>query len=70
MNFIIFVHDQKYCSESIVGDIYFHNKLSDRSLVYKNRSRGNLKEVESIMAGVVKLQGVLLDQVNQWNSNV
>ena len=67
MNFIIFVHDQKYCSESIVGDIYFHNKLSVRSLVYKNRSRGKciLKEVESIMAGVVKLQGVLLDQVNQ-----
>jgi len=68
MNFIIFVHDQKYCSESIVGDICLHNKLSVRNLVHKNRSRGKciLKEVESIMAEVVKLLGdVLLDQVSQ-----
>jgi len=57
VNFIIFVHDRKNCSKSIVGGICFHNKLSIRDLVSKNghRSEYLLKRVESIIAEVIKL---------------
>jgi len=39
MNFILFIHNRKNCSKSIVRDIIFHNKLSIRDLVYKDKSK-------------------------------
>ena len=67
MNLIVFIHNRKNCSESIVGGIQFHNKLSIKNLVYKNRSGDEhlLYEVESIMVKVVKLlEDVFLDKID------
>ena len=57
MNFIFFVNNNKNCSESIVQSISFHNELSLRNLMSKNRSEGKclLKRVKSITIGEVKL---------------
>ena len=57
INFI-FVHNRKNCSKSIVRDICFHNELSIRDLVYKNRCKSKclLEGVESITAGIIELQ--------------
>ena len=73
MNFIIFVNNGKDCSESIVRDISFHDKLSIRNPMSKNQNRGEcfLEKVESILTGEVKFpRNVLLDEVCQWNDNV
>ena len=40
MNFIIFVNNREDCSKSIVQSISFHNELSIRNLMSKNRCRG------------------------------
>ena len=37
MSFIVFIHNKKDCSKSIVRGISFHNELSIGDLVYKNR---------------------------------
>ena len=38
VNFILFIHNRKDYSESIVRDIGFYNKMNIRDLIYKNRS--------------------------------
>ena len=73
MNFIIFVNNRKDYSKSIVQGISFHNELSIRNLMSKNRSRDKcfLERVESILTGGVELpRNVLLGEVCQWNNNV
>jgi len=73
MNFIIFVNNGKDCSESIVQDISFHDKLSIRNPMSEDRSGDKcfLERVESILTGKVKLpRNVLLGEVCQWNNNV
>ena len=37
MKFIVFIHDREDCSESIVRGIFFHDKVSIRDLVGKNK---------------------------------
>ena len=73
VNFIIFINNGENCSESIVRGISFHNELSIRNLISKDRSRGKcfLERVESILTGGVELpRNVLLGEVCQWNDNV
>ena len=73
MNFIIFVNNREDCSQSIVQDISFHNKLSIGNLISKNRSKGKyfLERVESILTGEVELpRNILLGEACQWNDNV
>jgi len=68
MNFIVFIHNKKNYSKSIVGGISFHNELSIGDLVHKNRYRDKyfLQEVESITTEGVKLPGdVLSDETGQ-----
>ena len=68
MNFIFIVNNRKNCSESIVQSISFHNKLSIRNPISKNRSGSKcfLERVESIMTGGVKLpRNVLLGEIYQ-----
>ena len=73
MNFIIFVNNGEDCSKSIVRGIGFHNELSIRNPMSKDRSRGKcfLERVESILTGGVKLpRNVLPGEAYQWNDNV
>jgi len=73
VNFIIFVNNGENCSESIVRGISFHNELSIRNLMSKDRSGGKcfLERVESIYTGGVKLpRNVLLGEACQWNDNI
>ena len=68
MNFIIFVNNKEDCSEHIVQSISFHNELSIRNLMSKDRCRGEyfLERVESILTGGVELpRNVLLGEVCQ-----
>jgi len=53
VNFIIFINNREYCSESIVRDISFHDKLSIGNPISKDRSGGKcfLERVESIYTG-------------------
>ena len=72
-NWVNLINNEKNCSESIVQSISFHNELSIRNPMNKNKSSGKcfLKRVESIMTGGVKLPGnILSDEVYQWNDNV
>jgi len=57
MNFIIFVNNKEDCSESIIRDISFHDELSIRNPMSKDRCGGEcfLERVESILTGGVKL---------------
>jgi len=50
MNFIFFVNNGKYCSESIVQSISFHDELSIGNPMSENGSRGEclLERIESI----------------------
>jgi len=41
VNFILFIHNRKDYSESIVRDISFYNKMNIRDLIYKNRREIN-----------------------------
>ena len=73
MNFIIFVNNKEDCSERIVQSISFHNELSIRNLMSKDRYRGEcfLERVKSILTRGVELpRNVLLGEVCQWNDNV
>ena len=73
MNFIIFVNNRENCSKSIVQGISFHNELSIRNPMSKDRSRGKyfLERVESISTREVKLpRNILLGEACQWNNNV
>jgi len=73
VNFIIFVNNGENCSKSIVRDISFHDKLSIRNPMSKDRSRSKcfLERVESIYIGGVKLlRNVLPGEACQWNDNV
>ena len=73
MNFIIFINNGEDCSESIVQGISFHDELSIRNPMSKDRSRCEcfLKRVESISTGGVKLpRNILLSEMCQWNDNV
>jgi len=73
VNFIIFINNGEDCSESIVRGISFHNELSIRNLMSKDRSKGKyfLERVESIYTEGVKLpRNFLLDEACQWNDNV
>ena len=73
MNFIIFVNNGEDCSKSIVRGISFHNELSIRNPMSKDRSGGKyfLERVESILTGGVELlRNVLLGEICQWNDNV
>ena len=73
MNFIIFVNNGEDCSKSIVRGIGFHNELSIRNPMSKNRSGGKcfLERVESILTGGIELpRNVLPDEACQWNDNV
>ena len=73
VNFIIFVNNGENCSESIVQDISFHDELSMRNPMSKDRSGGEcfLERVESILTGEVKLpRNVLPGEACQWNDNV
>ena len=57
MIFIIFINNGEDCSESIVRGISFHNELSIRNPMSKDRSGGKcfLEKVESILTGRVEL---------------
>ena len=57
VNFIIFVNNREDCSESIVQGIGFHNELSIKNPMSKNKSRSKcfLERVESILTEGVKL---------------
>jgi len=73
VNFIIFVNNGEDCSKSIVRGISFHDELSIRNPISKDRSGGKcfLERVESIYTGGVKLpRNVLPGEVCQWNDNV
>ena len=73
MNFIFFVNNRKDCSKSIVQSISFHNELSIRNPMSKNRSRGEclFERIEGIMTGRVKLpRDILPGKACQWNNNV
>jgi len=73
VNFVIFINNGEDCSESIVQGISFHDELSIRNPMSKDRSRGKcfLERVESIYIGGVELpRNVLSDEVCQWNDNV
>jgi len=73
VNFIIFVNSEEDYSESIVRGISFHDELSIRNPMSKDRSGDKcfLEKVESIYTGGVKLpRNVLLGKVCQWNDNV
>ena len=68
VNFIIFINNGEDCSESIVRGIGFHNELSIRNPMSKDRSGGKcfLERVESISTGGVKLpRNVLLGKIYQ-----
>jgi len=68
MNFILFVNNGEDCSESIVRGFSFHNKLSIRNPMSKDRCEGEcfLERVESILTGGVKLpRDILLDEACQ-----
>jgi len=62
MNFIIFVNNEENYSKSIVQGISFHDELSIRNPIIKNRSGGKyfLERVESISTGGVKLSRNIL----------
>ena len=65
MNFIIFINNREDCSESIVRGISFHNELSIRNPMSKDKSRGKcfLERVESILTEEVELpRNVLLGE--------
>ena len=73
MNFIIFINNGEDCSKSIVRGISFHNELSIRNPMSKDRSGGKcfLERVESILTEGVKLpRNVLPGEVCQWNDNI
>ena len=73
MNFIIFINNREDCSESVVQGISFHDKLSIRNLMSKDRSRDEcfLERVESILTEEVELpRNVLPGEACQWNDNV
>jgi len=73
VNFIIFIHNWKNCSESIVGGTSLHNELSIGDPVYKNRIKDEcfLKRVKSIMTRGVKLpRDIFLGKADQWNDDV
>jgi len=73
VNFIFFINNGENCSESIVRGISFHDELSIRNPISKDRSGGKcfLEKVESILTGGVELpRNVLLGEVCQWNDNV
>jgi len=73
VNFIIFVNNGEDCSESIVQDIGFHNKLSIGNLMSEDRygDKCFLERVESILTGGVELpRNILLGEACQWNDNV
>ena len=68
VNFIIFIHNGKDGNKNIFRDICFYNKLSIGDLVGKDEHEDEcfLKEVNSIMAEVVKLpEDILLNEVDQ-----
>ena len=68
VNFIIFIHNGKDGNKNIFRDICFHNKLSIGDLVGKDEHEDEcfLKEINSIMAEVVKLpEDILLNEVDQ-----
>jgi len=65
VNFILFVNNGEDCSESTVQDISFHNELSIRNPMSKDRCGGKyfLERVESIYKrGVEILRNVLLGE--------
>jgi len=73
VNFIIFVNNGEDYSESIVQGIGFHNELSIRNPMSKDRCGGKcfLERVKSILTGGVKLpRNVFLGEACQWNDNV
>jgi len=73
VNFIIFINNGEDCSESIVQDISFHDELSIRNPMSKDKSRDKcfLERVESIYIGGVKLsRNILPGEAYQWNDNV
>ena len=68
MDFIFFINNRKNCSKSTVQNIGFHDELSIRNSMSKNRSRGEylLERVESITTEGVELpKNVLLDEACQ-----
>ena len=72
MNFIFFINNRKDCSESIVQSISFHNELSIRNPMSKDRGRCEcfFKRVEIIMTGGVKLpRNVLLDKAVKFTNS-
>jgi len=65
IDFIFFINNEKNYSKSIVQSISFHDELSIRNPMSKDRSRDEclLERVENIMTGGVKLLGnILLDK--------
>jgi len=66
MNFVLFIHNRKNCSKSIVSSISFHDELSIRDPMYENESQSKcfLEEVKSISIEGIKLpENVLLGNV-------
>jgi len=73
VNFIIFVNNREDCSKSIVRGISFHDELSIRNPMSKDKSGSKcfLERVESIYTGEVELpRNVFLGEACQWNDNV
>ena len=73
MNFIIFVNNREDYSKSIVQGISFHNELSIRNSMSKDRYRSEcfFERVESILIEGIELpRNVLPGEVCQWNDNV
>jgi len=68
MIFIIFINNEEDCSKSIAQSISFHDELSIRNLISKDRGRDEclLERVEIIMTEEVKLpRNILPDKACQ-----
>ena len=68
MDFIFFINNRKDCSESIVQNISFHDKLSIGNPMSENRSEDEciFERIESIMIRGVKFpRNIFLSKVCQ-----
>jgi len=73
VNLIIFSHNRKNSSESVVWGISFHDELCVRNPIRKDRSRGEglFQGVECFSTFVVKIpRSVFSSKMSEWNDYV
>jgi len=73
VDFIIFSYNGKNSSESVIGDIGFHNELCVRNPMHKDRSKdeGLFQGVECFSIFVVKVpRSVFSSKTSKWNDYV